>query len=185
MRGGLRLLLVSLPNPVVGRFCPIELAGLGKRFEGSGPERVDIEDVVTPCYTLIVERKDRAARVKRAETIYESKLRDKLELKYAGQYVAIDPKSEDYFVGGSVREACHLGARKHPKEKFVCLRVGYPATRFVGSMYEADLDWLGGSAKIEVDSTEGNVALLGTALLFSCRVELEPSKNLLAINRSK
>ena len=80
-----------------------------------------------------MERKERAERIRKAETIYASKLRTKLEPLYAGQYVAIDPNSEDYFLGSSLREACLLGARKHPRQKLVCLRVGYAATRFIGS----------------------------------------------------
>ncbi|MCX5795321.1 MAG: hypothetical protein NTY77_07510 [Elusimicrobia bacterium] len=75
---------------------------------------------------------ERAQRVKKAEAIYESKLRSELGLRYAGQYIAIDPDTEEYFIGSSVREACLQGSQKHPGRKLVCLRVGHLATRFVG-----------------------------------------------------
>lgn len=78
-------------------------------------------------------QEDRTERIQKAEAFFESKLRRKLEPLYMGQYVAIDPDSEEYFVGNSVKEACLSGVKKHPNRKLVCLRVGYPATRFVGS----------------------------------------------------
>jgi hypothetical protein len=80
-----------------------------------------------------MQQDDRVARVKKAETIYESKLRSQVGLLYAGRYIAIDPDTEEYFLGSTVREACLQGSKEHPGRRLVCLRVGHPATRFVGA----------------------------------------------------
>ena len=80
-----------------------------------------------------MKQEDRIKRVKEAEAIYESKLQSQLEPLHNGQYVAIELDSKDYFLGSSLREACLLGSKNYPHQKLVCLRVGYPATRFIGS----------------------------------------------------
>ena len=64
---------------------------------------------------------------KKAQAIYRTKLKPKLEGKYKGRIVAIDVESEDYFVGRTVLEAIEKGRRKHPGKIFYAVRIGYPA----------------------------------------------------------
>lgn len=80
-----------------------------------------------------MNQEERIERTNKAEILYESTLRSQLEPLHKGRFVAIDVDSKAYFLGDSVKEACLLGSKSHPHAKFVCLRVGYPATRFVGS----------------------------------------------------
>lgn len=63
----------------------------------------------------------------KAEAIYRTKLKQKLEGKYKGRIVAIDVESEDYFVGKTVLEAIEKGRKKHPGKLFYAVRIGYPA----------------------------------------------------------
>jgi hypothetical protein len=63
----------------------------------------------------------------KAEAIYRTKLKPKLEGKYKGRIVAIDVESEDYFVGKTVLEAIEKGRKKHPGKLFYAVRIGYPA----------------------------------------------------------
>lgn len=72
-------------------------------------------------------------RILKAEEFYDAKLKSKLEPLFVGQYVAIDPQSGVYFLGSSVTEASLRDQKMFPGRKLVCLRVGYPATRFAGS----------------------------------------------------
>ncbi len=64
---------------------------------------------------------------KKAQAIYRTKLKPKLEGKFKGRIVAIDVESEDYFVGRTVLEAIEKGRRKHPGKIFYAVRIGYPA----------------------------------------------------------
>jgi len=78
-------------------------------------------------YVLAFDRK--------AETIYRTKLKPKLEEKYKGRIVAIDVESGDYFVGRTVLEAIEKGRRKHPGKIFYDVRIGYPAVHSLRSTW--------------------------------------------------
>jgi hypothetical protein len=64
---------------------------------------------------------------RKAQAIYQRKLKSKLEEKYKGRIVAIDVESGDYFVGKTVLDAIEKGRRKHPGKIFYAVRIGYPA----------------------------------------------------------
>ena len=70
---------------------------------------------------------------KKAEAIYQDKLKPKLEAKYKGRIVAIDVESEDYFVGRTVLEAIEKGRKKHPRKMFYAVRIGYAAVHSLRS----------------------------------------------------
>ncbi len=70
-------------------------------------------------HTLAFDRK--------AQAIYQKKLKPKLEGKYKGRIVAIDVESGDYFVGKTVLDAIEKGRKKHPRKMFYAVRIGYPA----------------------------------------------------------
>jgi hypothetical protein len=67
------------------------------------------------------------AIIKKGELIYSKQLKAKLEKKYFGKIVAIDPDTGDYFLGDTILEAVKKGRKKHPETVFHSIRVGYPA----------------------------------------------------------
>jgi len=64
---------------------------------------------------------------RKAEAIYRTKLKPKLERKYKGRIVAIDVDSGDYFLGRTVLEAMERGRKKYPGKIFYAIRVGHRA----------------------------------------------------------
>jgi len=73
-------------------------------------------------------------RIKKANQLYESNLRKKIERNHKGEIVAIDIDSGDFFLGKNEIEAYEKGIKKYPDRTFVYKRVGYKATHFVGSL---------------------------------------------------
>ena len=65
----------------------------------------------------------------RGEVIYQKKLKELLEPKYNGQFVAIEVDSGDYFLGDTPLDAIHRGKEKYPDKPFHVMRVG-PKTAF-------------------------------------------------------
>jgi hypothetical protein len=78
---------------------------------------------------------DALAFDRKAEAIYRTKLKPKLEGKYKGRIVAIDVESGDYFVGRTVLEAIEKGREKHPGKLFYAVRIGYPAVHSLRSTW--------------------------------------------------
>ncbi|MGH7966734.1 MAG: hypothetical protein ACRERD_33725 [Candidatus Binatia bacterium] len=62
----------------------------------------------------------------RGEEIYQT-LKNQLEGSHRGEIVAIEPESEDYFLGKDVVEATEVGRNTHPDKLFYYIRVGFPA----------------------------------------------------------
>ena len=73
-------------------------------------------------------------RINKANQIYESQLKDKLEKDHKGKIVAIEINSGDFFIGKNEIEAYEEGIKKYPGKTFVYKRIGYKATHFVGSI---------------------------------------------------
>lgn len=61
----------------------------------------------------------------RGEEIYKNKLKQILEPKDNGKFVAIDVVSEDYFVGDSLLEALENAKKKYPDRLFHTIKIGY------------------------------------------------------------
>ncbi len=72
-------------------------------------------------------------RYKRAEKIYQERLKEELEETYRGKIVAIEIESGDYFLGEDEVEAYEEAIKEYPNKTFCFLRVGYPATHFIGA----------------------------------------------------
>ena len=60
--------------------------------------------------------------------IYREQLKDKLEAKHQGQFVAIEVDSKDYFGADTPLEAIDRGKEKHPQKLFHLMKVGSKAT---------------------------------------------------------
>ncbi|MFH1563164.1 MAG: hypothetical protein ABIF11_07100 [Nitrospirota bacterium] len=72
-------------------------------------------------------------RIEKANLIYESQIRKKLEREHKGEIVAVEITSGDFFLGRNEIEAYEKGIEKYPDKTFVYKRVGYEVTHFVGS----------------------------------------------------
>ena len=68
-----------------------------------------------------------------AEKIYKEKFQSFLEPTLKGKYIAIDIASGEYFIGDEILEAYQKANQKYPDRTFVFKRIGYLASRFIGS----------------------------------------------------
>ncbi len=73
-------------------------------------------------------------RIKKANLIYEKRLKEKLEKEHKGEIVAIEINSGDFFLGNNEISAYEKAIKKHPNKTFVYKRIGYKATHFIGSL---------------------------------------------------
>ena len=72
---------------------------------------------------------------RRAELIYEQRLKSELERTSLHCFVAIEPDSGDHFVGQTLSEAA-MGARKaHPGRRAFLLRVGHRTAVHIGECF--------------------------------------------------
>ena len=64
---------------------------------------------------------------RRAEHLYEQRLKAQLEPAHLNEFVAIEPDSGDYFLGGTLSEAAHALRKAHPDRRGFVMRVGHRA----------------------------------------------------------
>lgn len=62
---------------------------------------------------------------KAGEQLYQTKLKGKLEPRYKGQYVVIEPESGDYFIGQDPHKANQEAQKKYPEKVFYLKKIGY------------------------------------------------------------
>jgi hypothetical protein len=67
---------------------------------------------------------DVAEHVRRANRLYDERLKLELEPGNPGKVVAIHVETGEYFLGDTPKEACTRGRASHPGAVFVCRRVG-------------------------------------------------------------
>jgi uncharacterized membrane-anchored protein len=77
----------------------------------------------------------------KGQRIYDEKLKDKLESVALDKYVAIDIKTEDYFVGETPEEALESAKTKNPKGIFYLVRVGHKGAFRLNSYISHETDW--------------------------------------------
>lgn len=70
--------------------------------------------------------------VRKAEELYESRLRPMLEAKHRDEFVAIEPESGDYFLGKTLSEAIGAARRSHPDRLAHAMRVGHKVALHFG-----------------------------------------------------
>jgi hypothetical protein len=73
---------------------------------------------------------------RRAEEIYEARLRATLEKTHHGMFVAIEPCSGDYFLGQTSYEAFQAAHAAYPDRPAHLKRIGYRAAAWIGSSSE-------------------------------------------------
>jgi hypothetical protein len=71
--------------------------------------------------------------VRRAELIYDQRLREEFEPTHKGKFLAIEPDSGDHFLGRRLEEAAAAARRAHPNKTSYVLRIGFPATVEIGN----------------------------------------------------
>mgnify|MGYP003350606811 FL=1 len=76
---------------------------------------------------------ERRSLVSKAKVLYES-MRSRLERDYAGQFVAIEPESQDFFLGQSFDSAVTAARTAHPDRVSHTIRIGYQAAFHIGRM---------------------------------------------------
>jgi len=76
---------------------------------------------------------DPEAFARDAEEYYERHLRASLEPEHHGDYLVLDVESGDYEVDADEMAAIDRARAKHPDRVFYILRVGYPASVFIGA----------------------------------------------------
>ena len=69
---------------------------------------------------------------RRAQAIYEERLRCKLEATNPDDFVAIEPESGDFFLGETLSEAIQSARATYPDRLPFALRVGHKTTIDLG-----------------------------------------------------
>jgi hypothetical protein len=63
---------------------------------------------------------------RRAEAIYAERLQAQLEATHKSKFVAIEPDSQEYFLGNTLSEAIQAARRAYPGRKSFAMRIGEP-----------------------------------------------------------
>jgi len=70
----------------------------------------------------------------KAKRLYEEKYRADLEEHHRGEFVCIEPESEEYFLGDTFDDAVNKAIDAHPDRLTHTLRVGHAAALHLGVM---------------------------------------------------
>jgi hypothetical protein len=76
--------------------------------------------------------------IERAKEIYQDRLAAKLEPVHQGKIVAIEPETEDYFLGEDEIQAAEQGRAAGHEGPFFFLRVGSPCAHYARSPRRLD-----------------------------------------------
>lgn len=69
---------------------------------------------------------------RRAQAIYDERLRAKLEATNPDDFVAIEPESGDFYLGRTLSEAIQAARASHPNRLPFTLRIGHKTTVDMG-----------------------------------------------------
>jgi hypothetical protein len=69
---------------------------------------------------------------RKAEEVYYSRLQDLLEPEHLDEFVAIEPESGDYFLGGTLSEAIGAARQSYPDRLAHAMRVGHKTALHIG-----------------------------------------------------
>lgn len=70
--------------------------------------------------------------MRKAEQVYDARLRKVLEPDHTDEFVAIEPVSGDYFLDKTLSEAIGAARRSHPDRLAHAMRVGHGAALHFG-----------------------------------------------------
>ncbi len=70
--------------------------------------------------------------IAKANELYESRLRERLESTECGRYVAIEPESGDYYLGDTFDEAVNAALDAHDDRLTYTIRIGHGAALHLG-----------------------------------------------------
>ena len=70
--------------------------------------------------------------IRRGKSIYEQRLRKRLETEHRGEYLVIDPDTEEYYLGRTPEEAMKAALAVHPDHLTYAVRVGYDVSAVIG-----------------------------------------------------
>ncbi len=73
---------------------------------------------------------------RRAEDLYERRLRELLEKTHHGFFVSIEPDSGDYFLGRSLDEAIERAQEAKPNRALYTRRIGFPGAFEIGYAHD-------------------------------------------------
>ena len=65
--------------------------------------------------------------IERAKRIYADRLQLDLERDHFNRFVAIEPESEDFFLGDTLDEAVQSAVKKYPSRRSFTIRIGHRA----------------------------------------------------------
>lgn len=81
--------------------------------------------------------------IQKGQKFYEEKLKDKLEKKFAGKFVAIEINSGKYFIGNTLEQALEKAQGKFPYEVFHSIKIGSPGVFTTSNINKNDRhEWL-------------------------------------------
>jgi hypothetical protein len=67
-----------------------------------------------------------------AKRVYELRLKSELEANHRGEFVAIEPVSESFFLAGKFVDAAMAAKNAYPDRTSFVLRIGYDAAFHIG-----------------------------------------------------
>ena len=74
------------------------------------------------------------AVAEKAKNLYEKRLRADLESNHRDKFVAIEPDSEEFFIGSTYSESVMAARKAHPDRIAFVIRVGHDAAIHLGAM---------------------------------------------------
>jgi hypothetical protein len=79
---------------------------------------------------------DTKSVIERAKRIYAEQLRAVLEPCHLNRFVAIEPESDDHFLGDTFDEAVKFARAKHPTRLAHTIRIGHRAAFHMGGLQQ-------------------------------------------------
>lgn len=69
----------------------------------------------------------------KAKGLYESEFRTQLEADHRDEFVAIEPDSKSFYLGGTFIDAALAAKEAHPDRKSFVIRIGHDAAFHIGA----------------------------------------------------
>lgn len=120
------------PQVPPGHTATVEVSGGVARFQQWNRPPQDPE---APAENFEREAERVARRedfIERGKRLYDERLRDELGPENAGRFLAVEPDSENYFLGDTDVEALTAAREAMPGSLFYLVRVGYETAHSIG-----------------------------------------------------